>query len=467
MATAVTACPIQPGSNGMCPINPGTANSYQESLRQPGQHEEIDHSKLVLIPHPPHQHYFGVFGHLPELDPGFPPRTYWKLMDDPSLYPIFELDMGMSMPRVFIGNHGMMNELSDDTRFKKFIHNTLKEARAFLGDGLFTAEFEEKNWWKAHRLLAPAFGPLGLRKMFDDMLELSSQMVLKWDRFGPDHEIDLIDDATRLAFDTIGLCAFGYRFNEFYTEEPHPFALQLQEVLLESGKRGNRPPIVNQMYYRSEQHRQENMAKMRELSVKILQDRLDVPKPDANDVLNLMLQSIDRETGEKLDIENVQFQIPTFLGAGYETTASSFTFLYYFLCSNPDVLAKAQKEVDEVVGDKIITPEMLSKLPYLEACMREALRVQPPNNLINKVALRDTVLGGKYLIRKGQIVSGVQRHFHRDKNVWGEDSDVYRPERMIKDGRVVLPPNAWKPVSTRYIIYNHALLFSIWSNLNV
>lgn len=160
MAAVATACPVHPGNklNGstICPVNPGAANSGEEPLGRDEHHEYIDYSKLSPIPHPPHQHYFGVFGHLPELDPGFPPRTYWKLMDE--LFPIFELDMGMSMPRIFVGNHGMMNELSDDTRFKKFIHNTLKEARAFLGDGLFTAEVEEKNWWKAHRLLAPAFG---------------------------------------------------------------------------------------------------------------------------------------------------------------------------------------------------------------------------------------------------------------------------------------------------------------------
>jgi cytochrome P450/NADPH-cytochrome P450 reductase len=201
------------------------------------------------------------------------------------------------------------------------------------------------------------------------------------------------------------------------------------------------------------------MAKMRELSVKILQDRIDSPKPDATDLLNLMLEGVDRETGEKLDIENVRFQIPTFLSAGYETTSSSLTFLYYFLCSNPDVLAKAQQEVDEVVGDKVITPEMLPKLHYLEACMRESLRIQPPNNLINKVALRDTVLGGKYLVRKGQVISGVQRHFHRDKSVWGEDSDVYRPERMLKDGCVVLPPNAWKPVGLYCTIQCYRIVY--------
>ena len=53
---------------------------------------------------------------------------------------------------------------------------------------------------------------MGLTKMFDDMLDIGSQMVQKWDRQGPEHEIDCADDFTRLAFDTIAMCAFNYRY---------------------------------------------------------------------------------------------------------------------------------------------------------------------------------------------------------------------------------------------------------------
>jgi len=72
--------------------------------------------------------------------------------------------------------------------------------------------------------------------MFDDMQDLSAQMVLKWDRFGPEHEIECIEDTSRLAFDTVGLCCFGYRFNEFYNEAHHPFMVQLKEAAIESGR---------------------------------------------------------------------------------------------------------------------------------------------------------------------------------------------------------------------------------------
>lgn len=268
-----------------------------------------------------------------------------------------------------------------------------------------------------------------------------------WDRYGPEYEIDCNEDLTRLTFDTIGLCAFDYRFNEFYTDEPHPFAKQLHETLIESGKRANRPDFVNKLNYRTEQRRQENISKMWELCDKIVRDREENPKPEATDVLNVMLYGVDRETGEKLPRSNVRFQIGTFLGAGYESTSSSLSFLYYHLCDNPEVLLKAQQEVDEVVGDKVLAVSMLPKLVYINACMKESLRMNPPVNLLNRTALKDTVLAGKYLIKKGQSVSAILRHVHRDPRIWGRDADVFRPERMLNGGFEAIPPGGFKPVS--------------------
>lgn len=292
--------------------------------------------------------------------------------------------------------------------------------------------------------------------------DISSQLILKWDRFGPEQEIELIEDMSRLTFDTIGLCAFGYRFNEFYTDGPHPFMRQLKEAIVESGKRANRPDLINLLYFRrDEEHRQENIVKMRELCRKIIQERLENPRPEANDLLNVMLHGVDRETGEKLGVENVIFQIPTLLGGGYETTSSTLCFIYYFLCNNPDKMRKAREEVDRIVGDSVLNYDMLRKLKYLDAVMKEALRLQHPVSLLTRFAIRDTVIGKRYLIKKGQTVSGIWRHFHRDPDVWGADADEFRPERMLDVNFSKLPTNAWKPVSpslqfTRDQHTNHA-----------
>jgi len=61
----------------------------------------------------------------------------------------------------------------------------------------------------------PAFGTLSIRNMFEGMRDVAEQLVLKWERFGPEHLIDPSDDFTRTALDAISLCTMGYRYAPF------------------------------------------------------------------------------------------------------------------------------------------------------------------------------------------------------------------------------------------------------------
>ncbi|GLA67410.1 hypothetical protein AtubIFM54640_010728 [Aspergillus tubingensis] len=65
------------------------------------------------------------------------------------------------------------------------------------------AHHGEHNWEVAHRVLMPAFGPLTIRDMFDDMYDIAAQLVMKWAREGPNVSIEAADDFTRLTLDTL------------------------------------------------------------------------------------------------------------------------------------------------------------------------------------------------------------------------------------------------------------------------
>jgi cytochrome P450/NADPH-cytochrome P450 reductase len=123
----------------------------------------------------------------------------------------------------------------------------------------------------------------------------------------------LITLTTRLTFDMIGLCAFGFRFNNFYAEQPHPFVSQMTDVLRESGKRANRLAIENKLRIFSAAQNQANIKAMRDLCDEIIEDRIKYPQPDSKDLLNPMLENKDPETGEKMSKENVRNNMVTFL----------------------------------------------------------------------------------------------------------------------------------------------------------
>jgi cytochrome P450/NADPH-cytochrome P450 reductase len=116
-----------------------------------------------------------------------------------------------------------------------------------------------------------------------------------------------------LAFDTIGYCGFGYRFNSFYTDEIHPFASQMADVLIESGKRANRLSVENYVRIWSTEDTKKKIEAMWKLCDDLVTERKNDPKPDVKDTLNTMLNTVDPETGEKLSDESIRYNMVTFL----------------------------------------------------------------------------------------------------------------------------------------------------------
>lgn len=81
---------------------------------------------------------------------------------------------------IFVNTASLLNEVCDESRFKKVVHAGLEALRSMAGDGLFTAYNEELNWGIAHRILMPVFGPMKIREMLPQMKDVASQMLLKW-----------------------------------------------------------------------------------------------------------------------------------------------------------------------------------------------------------------------------------------------------------------------------------------------
>jgi len=419
-----------------CPFNHETAAQPQQETT-PKTSVEVTEGEP--IPQPPERWFIGNLG---ELDPNFTVSSLWKLAD---VYgPIYTLNL-VKRKIVVISNWELINEVCDEKRFEKAVTGVQDAIRIFVKNGLFTAYNEEEEWGIAHRTLVPAFGPMHVRKMFPQMMDIMSQMILRWDRFGPNPPISCHDDFTRLAFDVIGLCAFNYRFNAFYSEELIPFAKQLGEVLIETGRRTNRPEIQNTLAFLSKRRMMDNIHSMWKVCDDIVAERKANPRPDVDDILNVMLGAKDPVTGKGFTDENIRYQMATFLVAGHDTSAGTMNFLFYNLLKHPAALQKCYAEVDAVLGDRELAMEDVPKLKYLDAAMKETLRFLGPIPLINRHAKETTMIGGKYKVTPTDSIVLNFKGLHHDPTIWGEDCDEFKPERFLDGGWERLPPNAWKP----------------------
>ncbi|GMX65328.1 bifunctional P-450/NADPH--P450 reductase [Paenibacillus elgii] len=391
---------------------------------------------LMPIPQPK---TYGVLGNIPLIDKDSPTLSFCKLADEYG--PIFRFEaLGRSV--YIISGPDLVADVCDESRFDKAIGHLLK-VRDFAGDGLFTSLTEEPNWKKAHAILMPSFSLQAMKGYHDMMVDIAVQLVQKWARLNPDESIDVPDDMTRLTLDTIGLCGFNYRFNSYYRETPNPFIVSMVRSLDEAMHYGNRLPIQNMLMVKTKRQYEQDIQSMFSLVDKIIAERKAKGDQGETDLLARMLTAKDPETGQQLDDQNIRYQIITFLIAGHETTSGLLSFTIYFLLKHPEVLKKAYAEVDEVLTGATPTYEQVLKLKYIRMILNESLRLWPTAPQFSLFAKEDTVIGGKYPIKKGEAVSIVLPKLHRDKGVWGDDAEQFRPERFEDPAKV--PNHAYKP----------------------
>ncbi|KAJ3999405.1 cytochrome P450 [Lentinula boryana] len=357
---------------------------------------------------------------------------------------IYQLNL-LGRKVIFVSSYALVNELCDDSRFRKSVGGALKETRNLLHDGIFTAFDGEISWNVAHRLLVPAFGALRVRDMLEDMKEICDKMLSKWNDMPIDLNIDPTDDLTRVALDTIALCSMSYRLESFQSDSQPPFVQTMVDFLQECNNRANRPKIVQMFLNATNGKYQRDIEQMRDTAKAILQDRKANPT-DRKDMLNVMLRGRDPKTGAQMSDESIIDNLLTFLIAGHETTSGTMSFALYYLLKHPEVMKELQSEIDNVLGDQPVQLGDLTRMQYLNAVIRETIRLQPTAAIRAIYPLEDTVIGGgKYFVMKNEPIALQIWDLHRDISIWGLDAEEFKPERMLKENFELLPPNAWQP----------------------
>ncbi|WP_433442691.1 cytochrome P450 [Nonomuraea sp. CA-141351] len=271
---------------------------------------------------------------------------------------------------VLVYDPDLVAEVCDESRFVKRIRPPLSIVRDFGGDGLFTADHDEPVWGHAHRILMPAFSQRSMKAYYSQMLEIAEELVESWaGRQGED--LPVADDMTRLTLDTISLTGFGYRFHSFDSPELHPFLRAMGGALTEAMLRNQQLPFVTKLKRGHEEAYRRDIATMQELVDDVIRQRRAEGVSGSKDLLGLMLEASDPQSGARLSDENIRNQVLTFLIAGHETTSGLLSFALYNLLRDPHTLARAYDEVDRLLpGDEPPTYETIMKLDVIPASWR-------------------------------------------------------------------------------------------------
>ncbi|KAF9260594.1 cytochrome P450 [Marasmius fiardii PR-910] len=288
--------------------------------------------------------------------------------------------------------------------------------------------------------------------------------------FGKDGRLwlDCLPWCNYLAFDIIGDLAFGAPFGmlvackdiapvpvdqkacmDSYGQENQPAQQkEIPAVKVINGRGefsasvGVIPTWLRPLAVRSPWFREggEDVRTLAGIAIMAVSKRLQT-ESDRSDLLQKLQNSKD-EHGNPMSRGELTAEALTLLIAGSDTTSNSTCAIIYYLATHPSAQAKLQEELDEnLPAEHTATLEAVKNLPYLQAVINESLRLHSTSALgLPRITPEDGMVvplgfssdSPQVELKPGSIVSVPSFTIHRSAEIWGEDYELFRPERWIE-----------------------------------
>ncbi len=317
----------------------------------------------------------------------------------------------------------------------------LRVLKPGLGTGLLTAEGD--SWKAARRTLAPLFAPRTVESFVGTMHGKSRALAARLLARADGDRVNISDEMTRVTFEILT----DTLFSDAIDGTPEEFGRAFTSYFENQGQLSpldmlNAPawiPRLNRMRAQPaitffEERVKQIIARRRAL---IATPGASVPR----DILTLLLEAADPETGVGLSEAEVGANIVTFIGAGHETTANALSWTLFLLAKHPDAQAAVAREA--VRAETMAPVDWLDNLPMTRAVIEEALRLYPPAPTLSRMALADDEIDG-VKVAAGSTVIISPYVVHRHRMLWSEP-DYFRPERFLPPARDQIDRYAFIP----------------------
>ncbi|KAJ8421903.1 hypothetical protein Cgig2_027519 [Carnegiea gigantea] len=174
-----------------------------------------------------------------------------------------------------------------------------------------------------------------------------------------------------------------------------------------------------------------SFRKMLKVFDKIIDERLRHHIGSKDDVLDTLLSLVKQN---ELTLDDVRHMLIALFVAGTDTTSNTIEWALTELLRHPEKMAKAQAEMEQLLGkgqSRSIQESDISKLPYIQAIVKETMRLHPAGPfLLPHKATTNVELCGYWVPKNAQVWVNVW-FIGRDPNVW-LDSESFTPERFLE-----------------------------------
>jgi cytochrome P450 len=348
----------------------------------------------------------------------------------------------------------------------------LESNKVLFGEGLSAVSGEQHC--KQRKILNPVFNSAHMRELTPTFYEVGNRLKAAFERKvdqGPT-EIDVTHWLSRAALEIIGTGGFGYSFDSLREgETPHPYCVSAKQLLPAVFSffihRTYTLPIAAKLFSLKVRRwivdllPSKRLHRIRDIVDSIHKVSLEIYESkkkallEGDDVVTrqigagkdilsvLMRANLDAPEDGRLSEEELIAQMTLLTFVGVDSTSSGLSRILHLLALHPEVQHKLRQELKESRKRHISYDELVS-LPYMDAIIRETLRLYPPGPLVQRMAKEDSILplstpvkalDGRELreipVPSGTLVILSIIGSNRNAEIWGSDACEWKPERWL------------------------------------
>ncbi|NWT17566.1 CP46A hydroxylase, partial [Vireo altiloquus] len=310
----------------------------------------------------------------------------------------------------------------------------------FIGNGLVTV-CNHEHWRKQRKIMDPAFSRSYLIGLMETFNEKAEELMEKLEeKANGKTEFSMLSMMGRVTMDIIGKVAFGLELNAL-SDDQTPLPNAVTKIM--EGLSKARIPLIRFMPGQRKlvKEAKEGVRLLRRVGKECIDQRREAIQNGKEATLDILTQILKGDALEETrDDENILDNFITFFVAGHETSANQMTFTVMALGQHPEILERAQAEVDEVLGAKRdVDYEDLGKLTYLSQVLKESLRLYPP------------VSGTLRRLEKEQVINGIR--IPANTTIFLNTYIMGRMEKFFKDPLTFNPDRFSKDAPKPYYCY--------------
>lgn len=293
-----------------------------------------------------------------------------------------------------------------------------------IGDSLFVAEGAHWRWQR--RAAAPAFAQRHVEALGPVMTAAAEASCRRLE--GATGPVDLFEETVAATFEVISDVTFsgqgGFDRDAVHHAIDAYIAQTARISLMDVMGLPGWLPRPGRLFAGP------GLKRMKGIADQAIAERAGAAAKDGPpDLLDLLLDAQDPETGRAMNRDELRDNLLTFIVAGHETTALTLAWALYLCAFDPAVQEAAHDEATRALGDRAATAADLGALPLTMRIVNEALRLYPPAAFLSRTAQAPDRLCGREVLPGDTVMLPIYA-LHRHHLLW-DRPDAFDPDRFL------------------------------------